>query len=308
MMKMKLNKKIAGASAMLLLSTTMLGTSTFAWFTMNKDVKVTNMQVKAVAEDGLLINEVQDTSDANWDSEATTNQTAGMSLLHPSSTLNGTTWYHAASKKSNTAASATSGTKSADLLGDYSTLTGLTNISSMSNTTAAGGSTAAYETVGTAADADAGYYVHYRYYLKSAGAAVTLGGTTGNKLSIKKVEATLPQTQASSGLNPSVRVGIKLNSAFYIYAPVSGYTTSYYVNAGTTETRPIAGTTITETDLETLPAANAGATGGAPVDVYIWYEGEDAGCKSDNAQATALDNIQIDITFSLTTDDLPDNP
>ena len=297
-------KKLVAAILMLAVSAASLLGSTYAWFTMNKEVSVTNMQVKAVAEDGLLINEVATASDTNWDSEATAAQTAGTAvLLHPSSTADGSTWYHAASKKSYTAASASQGQANTDLVNGYSTLSNLVAITSMSVATATPGSQAARSTMGTAANADAGYYVHYTYYLKSAGAAVDLTAQA-NSLSIQSVTATLPSTQASEGLNPSVRVGIKLNSNFYIYAPVTGYTGTYYVNASSTATQPIAGTTVTATDLNTLPAANQP---GAPVEVYIWYEGEDAGCKSDNARATALDNIQVAITFSLTTDDLP-NP
>ena len=303
MKKTNAKKKLLPAIGMLAISAAMLSSATFAWFTMNKDVSVTSMQVKAVAEDGLLVNEVATASDTNWDDEATAAQNAASAvLLHPASTADGTTWYHAESTKANTAAAATAGTKSTDLVDDYTTLTGLTAITNMS-ASASAGTNAFRETMGLSSTADAGYYVHYTYYLKSSsGSTVTLDGST-KYLNIKKVEATLPETQASEALNPSLRVGIKLNSEFYIYAPVNGYTTKYYVNAATEDnaTQPIAGNTVTKTDLATLPA---NGSNGTPVEVYIWYEGEDAGCKSDNARATALDNIQVDITFSLVTPDL----
>lgn len=274
---------------------------------MNKDVDVTSMQVKAAAEDGLLVNEVATANDAYWDEQASAAQTAATAvLLHPSSTKDGSTWYHAASKKSSSSASATSGAESADLVNGYTALTGLAAITGMScDTPATGNNLARRQTMGTSATATAGYYVHYTYYLKSSsGTAVTLDGTNAY-LNVKSVVATLPSTQASDALNPSLRVGIKVNSNFYIFASVANYTTSYYVAAGTTETRPIAGSTVTKTDLETLPA---NGSAGTPVEVYIWYEGEDAGCKSDNARATELDNINVDITFSLVTADLPAEP
>ncbi len=300
--KSKNTRKLLGAIGMLSVSAAMLVSSTFAWFTMNKDVKATSMNVKAVAEDGLLINEIATATDTHWDNEATAAQTSATAvLLHPSSTADGSTWYHAESTKANDAAGATAAnTPSANLVDDYTTLNNLVAITSM-GASASGGSTAFRETMGTSATADAGYYVHYTYYLKSSsGTTVTLDGTN-RFLNIKKVEATLPDTQASEALNPSIRVGIKLNQAFYIYAPVDGYTSQYYVAAGATATEPIAGNTVTKTDLASLPA---NGTNGTPVEVYIWYEGEDAGCKSDNARATALDNINIDITFSLVTPDL----
>jgi len=303
--KKKTNKKLISALGMFMLSAAMLGTSTYAWFTMNKVVEVKDMQVKAVAEDGLLINEVQAADDAHWDSEATAAQTGTtLSALYPASTANGTTWYHAASKKSYSSASATSGEESHDLVvGEgattgYETLASLMAITAMSEGTASGGTNAAYSTMGKSATDPAGYYVHYTYYLKGAsGSALPLATSTGAAYDvyIKSVTATQPTTAESANLNKSLRVGIKLNSAFYIYNPLGG-TNSYFVNAGTTATTTIPGNTATATDLASLPAVGSP---GAPVDVYIWYEGEDADCKSDNALATTLDNISVKIEFEL---------
>ena len=55
MAKIKLNKKIAGAAGMLLLSATMLGTSTYAWFTMSREVTVSGMEVRTKVSSNLLI-------------------------------------------------------------------------------------------------------------------------------------------------------------------------------------------------------------------------------------------------------------
>ena len=99
MMKMKVNKKIAGASAMLMLSATMLGTSTFAWFTMNKEVQIVGMEVKAHAEEGLLINEVASATSATWDEKAQGKATAELISLRPASSSDLTTFWHANSKK-----------------------------------------------------------------------------------------------------------------------------------------------------------------------------------------------------------------
>ena len=298
-------KRIAASATMLAVSAAMLGTSTYAWFTMNKEVEVTNMRVKAVAEEGLLINEVADYSSATWDNVATAAQDSASAayMLYPASTANGTNWYHAASKKSNTAAGAAQGQESNDLIKaagastGYETLTGLTAISAMTDANAVGGTKAARTTYGRAATSPAGYYVQYTYYLKaSSGTAIGLGTQADDmNVAIKSVSATVDGT-ASTALDASLRVGIKMNSAFYIYAPVSGYTETYYVNASSTPTNAIAGTTKTYTDLDSIPAAGSDGTA---VQVYLWYEGEDANCKSDNATAATLDNIDVDITFSL---------
>jgi hypothetical protein len=281
----------------------MLGTSTFAWFTMNKEVKVTNMRVRAVAEEGLLVNEVATATDTHWDDEATAAQDANnISLLYPTSTADGSTWYHAASKKSYDAAAATSGHPSADLVGSYETLSNLVAITNMTDTNAVGGTKAARTTYGRATESKAGYYVQYTYYLKAASAdAITLSDASGAmNVNIKSVTAT-PTVNAGSGsaaLDSSLRVGVFMKSSgtFYIYAPVDGYTTQYYVNAGSTATQPKAKNVATITDLTSLPGV---ATNGTPVQVFLWYEGEDAKCKSDNALATTLDDIDVQIVFEL---------
>lgn len=301
--KSSAKKKLLPAIGMLAISATMLATSTYAWFTMNKEVSVTNMQVRALAEDGLLVNEAA-APGATWDEEATAAQSTAaagkLSVLHPASTADGSTWYHAASKKYDGAAAATQGTKSTDLVNNaYDTLGTLTPITNMSNASASAGTQAAFSTMGAAATSDAGYYVHYTYYLKtSAQSQITLDGTD-YYVSIKSVTAT--PTAAGGGsanLDKSLRVGIlmKENGTFYIYNPLNG-TNSYYVAAGNTATTTIAGNTATKTDLASLPSVTEDGT---PVEVYLWFEGEDENCKSSNATATILDNIKVDIVFELT--------
>ena len=48
-------KKLVSAAAMLALSTAMLGSSTYAWFTMNKEVTLTGMEVRTHVGSNLLI-------------------------------------------------------------------------------------------------------------------------------------------------------------------------------------------------------------------------------------------------------------
>ncbi|WP_303834487.1 hypothetical protein [Ruminococcus flavefaciens] len=67
---------------------------------MNKTVEVTNMQVKAKAEKGLLINEVATYNDTHWDEIATSEADTDFTLI-PMSTLDGATWIHANSAAAN---------------------------------------------------------------------------------------------------------------------------------------------------------------------------------------------------------------
>ena len=91
-----------------------------------------------------------------------------------------------------------------------------------------------------------------------------------------------------------------------IFAPVSGADASYQVttNAAGTAGDVVNYTTSTAyVQINKIGSADATpvtvpsvTTEGAPVYVYIWFEGEDTHCMSDNLTAT-LDEYQIDISF-----------
>ena len=88
---MKKNKrKLLSAIGMLTVSATMLVTSTFAWFTMNKRAKVENLSLKATVSSNLLISP-DNSSDATYDKELKKNISA---LLAPSSTVNGIDYFY----------------------------------------------------------------------------------------------------------------------------------------------------------------------------------------------------------------------
>ncbi|MCR4639233.1 hypothetical protein [Ruminococcus sp.] len=85
-------KKLIPAAGMLALSASMLATSTYAWFTMNKVVEVTGMELKTKVGSNLLI-----CSDNVEEHYASATLSEGrMGLLEPVSSINGTTgsfWY-----------------------------------------------------------------------------------------------------------------------------------------------------------------------------------------------------------------------
>ncbi len=85
--KTSAKKKLLPAAGSLLISAAMLGTSTYAWFTMNKEVQVTGMQMKTKVGSNLLISTTN--LDADYTSK-TLSQTR-KALLEPTSTINGTT-------------------------------------------------------------------------------------------------------------------------------------------------------------------------------------------------------------------------
>ena len=57
-------KKLVPAIVMLLISASLLGTSTFAWFSMNRAVKVTGMSITTKVDDSLSI--AEHNSEANF--------------------------------------------------------------------------------------------------------------------------------------------------------------------------------------------------------------------------------------------------
>ncbi|MBR6101716.1 MAG: hypothetical protein IKP95_04745 [Ruminococcus sp.] len=299
-------RKLVPAIAMLTTSAIMLSTATYAWFTMNKEVTVQNMQVQAKADQGLLINEVATAGDQNWDELATTSQSTGIQL-HATSTANTDTWYVAYSTKSNTAAAASAGQASTDLTTDgYRTLGTAPFATTTETVDAAAGTNAKHEIIYVDKDADSeydlgeGYYVKYTYYLKSSGDALSLTTAQGNlnqSLWIKDMTITnnnnTGMAQNQQDLDAALRVAVVVNKKVYFFAPVSGATTSYYVNAASAATT--AYTTDQQTCMDSIPAVTADGT---PVYVYLYFEGEDAKLKTDNVIST-LDNVTVSFKFAL---------
>jgi len=291
--KFSAKKKLASAVAMLMVSTVMLSSATYAWFTMNKEVSVTNMQVKAKADQGLLINEIADYSDSHWDEEATTNQEAGIQL-HATSTAETNSWFYAYSKKSNDAAAASASANSQNLSGSYNTLTATPKTLQ----TASAGTSALTEVYYRDIDGDStyddgeGYYVKYTYYLKSSADAISPVLTSGGE-SLQIKDVAVEGNTGSANLDKSLRVAVVVNNRAYIFAPLNTQAGTYYVGTGHTATTPLTVNGIT--DLASIPSVT---TDGTPVYVYLYFEGEDANCKTDNVTST-LDNLTVSFKFAL---------
>lgn len=299
---MKKFKKLIPALAMLLVSATAMSSATFAWFSMNREVQTANMQVKAVADQGILINEVATATDENWDNAATTNQTAGINL-RATSTANTGTWYVAHSVKSDNSASATAGQVSENLTSEgYKTLGTAPYATSTQTVEAAAGTNAKQEITyvdsdGTAGYANGeGYYVRYTYYIKSSGAAIeTSLDANKQSFNIKEVSVTgnASGTEGPAAIDKSLRVAVVVNNKAYIYAPVSGATATYYVNASSTATTVLTGSQATS--IGTIPATTSDGT---PVYVYLYFEGEDTGVKTSNVTGD-LSNLTVSVNFEL---------
>lgn len=87
MKKKSTARKLLPAAGMLAVSASMLATSTYAWFTMNKEVQVNGLQMKTKVGSNLLIS--SDNVEANYSSDRVV--FARQALLEPVSTVSGKT-------------------------------------------------------------------------------------------------------------------------------------------------------------------------------------------------------------------------
>jgi hypothetical protein len=336
-------KKLIPAAGMLMLSAAMLGTSTFAWFTMNKEVTVTGMELKAHSEEGLLINEVKLATSGTWDDAAQAAGTPTTFELRPTSSYNLADWWHANSKKS--ADEAGLDAKTDTVVVNSTTGAIYTSLSTATDQTIIGaegatsgdkatGNTqaethvfytdASYGIAGSYQNGE-GYYVRYTYYLKSSGQEDFVVTDLQAKVKATKKDS----TATTNKLDPALRVGIAVPedngsstiAGRKIFSPIPGstelgvtdtsYTVTKDVNGDTSESvTPTVATTLGEyTAYATLNLNDATSgepleitipkvtSNGIPVYVYVWFEGEDTHCMSDNLTAT-LNAYDIDITFN----------
>jgi len=269
--KSKNKMKLLSAVGMLTVSAAMLVSSTFAWFSMNKNVTATSMQVEARAEYGVLISNA---ADGSYDNTAATVKTTA-AQLYPGSTSDLATWLHSTSTKTDTA------------------------------------NTQQTYTAGTAwtANTDAttrGNYIVHDFYLTSSNPN---GPVSFTSLDIKSITATVGANAPSQDLSKALRVGVMIagdetsgDQNTYIYAPVTGHdstnsiqpSTGAYTSTGRITVTPIAATTQTATTITTLPAK--GTNSPVHVQVFIWFEGEDTNCISDNI-AASLEDIDVVVEF-----------
>ena len=266
---------------------------------------MTGMKVQAKVESGLLIS--QTNLESSWGATAQTAYSTAVALA-PTSTNNGSTWYHNTSKSSSVA----TGSGNVDTYKTLGASSGENVIVVATSDLAANEAVVnvTYEDLngsGTyTADADKAYYLVNSFWLKSSGDEIAVGTAQLAKwLEVQEVSVT--GTTSSPELDASLRIGVQIgNSAMVILAPYAAATASYNVN-GSTETTanrglveagntPVASYNA-NVDLGqmTIPAVTGTAL---ETKIFLWFEGEDANCKSDNVKAT-LDELTISVEIGL---------
>lgn len=257
-----LKKQLVAAVAMVCVAAVALGSSTYAWFAANNKVTAEGMSVQAQGETGIVIKSA-DNSNSVW----ATTASAGMNQaqqLYPTSTVDLTDWYHAVSSQRDNADAAQDKAK-------YGKLTDTQN-----------------------------YVVKKTFKIRSAAkdAPVTGVGLAVNKVEVNKT------TSTSESLDQSIRVGVKIGNTLYIYAPLAtnDFTlTAKYIDDATTLVEKKTASSDNKdkfalTD-DTIPANDDQCIN---AEIYLWFEGEDANCKSTNITAT-LDNLSVTVDFATVT-------
>ena len=281
-----IRKQLLAAVAMVLVAAVALGSSTYAWFVASGSVEATGMKVQAQTESGLLIRGVQyDNTQKKWLGNAwATSANAyntAMVDLHPTSTIDLSTWYKASS----------------------------TSVDDALPQQIVDKDSAPYTEVG--ADILSTYRRLDTFAIRSASGA----DLTDTKLAVQSVSATTTG-KTTTALNKSIRVGVKMatgagrdvdtdggetGSTFYIFAPnVDGEKFELTANYSSGDTLDEYKAASNERDFlyisdDKIPYADTGVM----VEVYTWYEGEDDNCKTaniTNAAGAALDADDLSIT------------
>lgn len=255
-------KKLIPAICMLLISAMLLGTSTYAWFSMSNQVTATGMKVVAKADSGIVIKYTGDTS-ATFQTTANVND-SDANELYPSSTVNLTEWWSAKSSQKDDAEPHQDASK-------------YTNVSSTN-----------------------GYFKKYDFIIRSSADGVPVDNV---KLAVNALTVTAATT-VSESLSKTVRVGVKCGDTFYIYAPLAdaavtinpGYA---YDDTAATKYDLVGEVSCTASNGDAfaltnnrIPATDTGIT----ASVFVWFEGEDINCTSDNVKASC-DDISVQVTF-----------
>lgn len=259
---MKALKKLVPTICMLLVSAVLLGSSTYAWFSMNTQVTATGMSVKATTSKNLVIsNAAGGTFAASAESIYTTTVT-----MKPASTADGKAWF------------------------TMENGTGV-DLDGAANTGAA--FVTASPTALTSADANPGTIAvaQYSYYVKTDGAS----DATFDKLYVKSINVTGDDGDA---LSKALRIAVVCGENAFIYNPLGG-TATY---KGVVATGTVGTDTVFSTNDVTLSAVNtpnnslgAVSTTATEVKVYVWYEGQDANCKTANT--LTIKTLSISIGF-----------
>lgn len=255
-----LKKQFAAAIAMVVVSAVALSSSTYAWFVGQNTAKADGLTIQAQSEAGLLIRHGEDAFASSATGSFTTAQ-----KLYPTSTNNGSAWFHA-SAESLTASTATDGS--------MKTL-GIT------------------ETAGVGKEGDKAYYIVDSFDLYSTGTATNL------------VIESINVANTRAGFDESLRLLVVCGTNKFVFAPSKSVAETTYIVGKNPDGNTSAGTSTTAYGVAStggfaskVLAATVSADPDAPtpVKIYAYFEGEDAQHYTNNF--TQVDSLAITLNFS----------
>lgn len=277
---MKAMRKLIPALCLLLISAVLMGTSTYAWFAMNTTVKSTGMKVKVNTVSTLLISKSSTQNNEAplkklTNGAAAAEYTAAAVALKPTSTVNGTDWFTAKAAATN-------------------------NVAAISDSYAAvgAGSVDSYRLANTL----------YLQTYDSDKATASSFVASAQRLVVQSITVT---HSGSEDLSNCFRVMVVIvDENKVICAPT---TTTEPTNQGVASVNASGTATLNDityadvTGIETGKATlsdhnvlieNMNINQVYTANVYIYFDGEDPNCFTDNIPA-ALNEYTVDITFAL---------
>ena len=309
----KFSKKIMLSILTVALTFIALGTSTFAWFSMNTKVDVTGMTVTTVVKNNLLIAPF-DSSDAT--KEGNTDSAYNNSLrqelkgiLEPVSTINGVNFFYTST--SNVKAD---GDAVADTYTSYSEATDLSNAAA-GKTKYDGDFQTNYGNSGPVTASNVVYgYLDYTFYLKATNTddvarnvymnrcnLVYQGSVTENKawrvaMFVQTVSA---ETKAASAIASTDVITILTPASAQNQVANKAVKT---ISSVDTLAYGAANAIVTYNQAANVISSLAGhSTGYYKVTIRLWLEGEDKDCKNDTFASLTKD-WRLDLEFSIGAD------
>ena len=279
-------KKLIPAAGMLALSASMLATSTYAWFTMTREVKVDGMVLKTTVSGNLLISD-SNAGDAYYGTQLSQSRSA---ILEPVSSVNGVdgTFFY-------TLDASADGSKRKDLATDpfiaYTAgLENATNTTDYANKFSEDYKVSKNNAAALITGLDrAEGYVDYTFYLKA------LPDSTNNEIRMTKCNLSYNDIAIADNNDKAWRIAVFAEStdAETTTATPSDNTTKskgLYGISGATYFEGKAASATNATSAATINSDGCviatGLTNATPayykVVVRLWLEGQDTTCKTDN--------------------------
>lgn len=305
-------KKLIPAVSMLTVSAMMLSTATYAWFTMNKTVKVDGMEVKTKVSGNLMISDTNQ-SDAYYGTTLVQGRKALLEPVSSTTGANGSFWYTVDAKADGSKLHANTGD---NVFKNYSEATNAALDAATSyktyydqtfNTT--------YQLTPTSDPFGTGYgYIDYVFYLKATG--------DGTDTKINMTRCNLDRSDAIID-NSGKTVGVDSDQAWRVAVFATTTTAGSAAGDPASDAENLKGSilalngaTYHDSGAVTSAAGGyasaginssgvyigevaAGATAYYKVTVRLWLEGQDKTCNSATYALLKDDSWKLDLQFDM---------